>query len=276
MCSLERAGSTPALGTLSRTHFVKNIARCILNLFPRPFLIRISISIIPFLRILFKGDKHIDPIDNSRLSRFLPYGYDSMRSNALSPSTLSLERHRLLWLYLQNETDIFSRPIQLLHIAPEQAYYKRLKEQPNINYTSLDLYSPIADIKADIRKLPFKNDIFDVVICNHVLEHIQDDELALSEIYRVLKKGGFSILQIPLNLDLKITYEDESIQLPEQRKIHFGQYDHVRTYGLDFFKRLRKAGFKSEAVYYSDHFSEKDRKKYGIENDDIIPLAIKD
>jgi predicted SAM-dependent methyltransferase len=254
---------------------VKNITRYILNLFPRPFLIKISIKILPILKSIFKGNKHIDPIDNANLSRFLPYGYEKIRKNALSPSTLSLERHRLLWLYLKNETSIFTESLKLLHIAPEQAYYKRLKQQSNIEYTSLDLNSPIADINADIKDMPFAENSFDIVICNHVLEHIENDELALTEIYRVLKNGGFAILQIPLNKNLETTYEDETIKDPDERKKHFGQYDHVRVYGMDFFKKLNKIGFESKPVFYADKFSQKDKRIYGIENDDIIPIAIK-
>ena len=254
---------------------MKNITRFFLNILPRPFLIGVSIKILPILRFIFKGNNHVDPIDNANLSRFLPYGYKNIRSNALSPSTLSLERHRLLWLFLKNETSIFTSPTKLLHIAPEQAYYKRLKQCSNIEYTSLDLNSPIADINADIKNMPFDNGSFDIVICNHVLEHIEEDDLALSEIYRVLKKGGFSILQIPLDKKQSTTYEDETIKSPELRKKHFGQYDHVRMYGMDFFNKLNDVGFESQPVYYSDRFSKIDKTKYGIENEDIIPLARK-
>ena len=230
---------------------------------------------LPVLKFIFKGNKYEDPIDNSKLIRFLPYGYDKIRKNALSPSTLSLERHRLLWLYLKNETSIFTKPHKLLHIAPEQAYYKRLKQQSNIDYTSLDLNSPIADINADIKDMPFLDQSFEVVICNHVLEHIINDDQALNEIYRILKKGGYAILQIPLEKDAKTTYEDESIIDPEERKKHFGQYDHVRIYGMDFFDKLNKIGFESKPIFYADNFNKRDKKRFGIDNNDIIPIAIK-
>lgn len=254
---------------------MKQFTRIILNLIPRSYLISISLGLLPVLKLIFKGNKFVDPIDNAHLSRFLPYGYESIRNNALSPSTLSLERHRLLWLYLKNETNVFIDNIKLLHIAPEQAYYKRLKKSSNIDYTSLDLYSPIADINADIKQMPFQDETFDVIICNHVLEHIKDDDLALKEIYRSLKKGGFAILQIPLDQKLQKTYEDDSIVEPELRKKHFGQYDHVRVYGWDFFEKLNKLGFASQAISYAEHYSVADKKKYGIENDDLIPIALK-
>lgn len=254
---------------------MKKITRFILNLLPRPLLIKISIKILPILKFIFRGNTYVDPIDKAHLSRFLPYGYERIRKNALSPSTLSLERHRLLWLYLEHETNIFKESTKLLHVAPEQAFYKRLKQQKNIDYTSVDLHSPIVDIKADITQLPFDDNVFDVIICNHVLEHIQEDQLAIKEMYRVLKKGGFAILQIPLDNNLSKTYEDASIQDPELRKKHFGQYDHVRVYGWDFFERLHQSGFETNPLAYADQFSEDDQKMYGIENNDIIPLAFK-
>lgn len=256
-------------------NILKTIIRFILNLFPRPFLIKISLKILPVFKLIFYGNKYKDPIDNANLSRFLPYGYEKIRKNALSPSTLSLERHRLLWLYLKNETSIFTASLKLLHIAPEQAYYKRLKQQSNIEYTSLDLNSPIADVNADIKNMPFPDQEFDVVICNHVLEHIKNDELALQNVYRVLKHGGYAILQIPLDTNLETTFEDDSIIDPKERKKHFGQYDHVRVYGMDFFDKLNKIGFDSTPIFYADKFNNVDKKMYGIENDDIIPLAIK-
>ena len=254
---------------------MKQFVKIILNLIPRSYLISISLRLLPFLKLIFRGKNFIDPIDNAHLSRFLPYGYENIRKNALSPSTLSLERHRLLWLYLKNETNVFTDSVKLLHIAPEQAYYKRLRKRDNIDYTSLDLHSPIADINADIKKMPFMDEAFDVIICNHVLEHIKDDGTALKEIFRTLKTGGFAVLQIPLDQKLQKTYEDDSIVDPELRKKHFGQYDHVRVYGWDFFEKLNKLGFESEAIAYAERFNTEDKKKYGIENDDVIPIARK-
>ena len=142
----------------------------------------------------------------------LPYGYGEQRPNALSPGSLSLERHRLLWLYLKNETDFFTKPKKVLHIAPEQCFLKRFKEQANLDYITADLYSPIADVKADICNLPFKDNEFDMILCNHVLEHVDDDLKAMSELYRVLKKGGTGIFQIPIDLKKEKTYEDSNME----------------------------------------------------------------
>src|SRR5690606_38670605 len=142
----------------------------------------------------------------------------------LSPSTLSLERHRLLWLDLKNETDFFTAPKRVLHFAPEQAFYKRFREQKNLEYITTDLESPLADVKADICNLPFKDNEFDVILCNHVLEHIPDDTKAMQELYRVLKPDGMAILQIPQDLSREETFEDHSITDKKERAKIFGQY----------------------------------------------------
>jgi len=110
---------------------MKKIFKFILNTIPRPILIRLSIVARPILAFLLKGNTFTDPIDGKSFRMFLPYGYGTQRNNVLSPSTLSLERHRLLWLYLQNETDFFTSKEKknVLHFAPEQEFYKRFKKQ---------------------------------------------------------------------------------------------------------------------------------------------------
>ena len=190
---------------------IKKAFKTILNTIPRPVLIRASYFIRPVLAFALKGNEFTDPIDGKSFRTFLPYGYGTQRGNVLSPSTLSLERHRLLWLYLQNETDFFKKPLKVLHFAPEQAFYKRFKKQANLDYTTTDLESPLADVKADICNLPFENDCYDVILCNHVLEHIPDDTKAMQELYRVLKPGGMAVLQIPQDLNRAVTFEDDTI-----------------------------------------------------------------
>jgi len=246
-----------------------------LNLFPRTFLIRISFLFRPFLKLIYKGSLYQDPIDGSTFRKFLPYGYQNQRLNVLSPSTLSLERHRLLWLFLKRETDFFTKPYKLLHFAPEQAFYKRFKKLKHINYTTTDLNSPLADVKADICDLPFDDDSFDVVLCNHVLEHIPDDTQAMKEIFRILKKGGWAILQIPQNLNREKTFEDNSITDPKERTKIFGQYDHVRVYGLDYFDKLKSVGFNIDPVEYSKKLSAKDLDYYRLAPREIIPYVEK-
>lgn len=254
---------------------MKSVAKFLLNRFPRPLLIRTSILARPLIYKFFEGDRFTDPIDGRSYRKFLPYGYGKQRENALSPGTLSLERHRQMWLYLQNETDFFTKNLKVLHIAPEQEFLRRFKAMHNLDYTSADLFSPIVDVKADVLDLPFEDESFDVVICNHVLEHIEDDAKAMGELYRVMKKGGWGILQVPMKNSLEKTYEDFTITDPKERQKHFGQYDHVRWYGMDYFDRLRRAGFQAEANYYSKHFSAEEIRRYGLVENEILPVVRK-
>ena len=254
---------------------MKNLFKIILNFFPRPFLIRLSYTVRPFLAFFLKGETYIDPIDGKSFKSFLPYGYGKQRENVLSPSTLSLERHRLFWLYLKNETDFFTAKKKVLHFAPEQAFYKRFKKMPNLDYVTTDLNSPLADVKADICNLPFEDNTFDVIFCNHVLEHIPDDTKAMQELYRVLKVGGLGIFQIPQDLSREKTFEDNSIIDKKERQNIFGQYDHVRIYGRDYFEKLRSVGFKVDEVDYTKTLSEAKIDKYRLAKGEIIPVVSK-
>jgi len=229
----------------------------------------------PIIRIYLSGNRYTDPIDGRSFRSFIPYGYNNLRKNALSPSTYSLERHRMLWLYLKNETDIFTKQIRLLHFAPEPAFHKIFKNFNNISYDTIDLNSPLAEIKADICDLPIKNDTYDYILCNHVLEHIDDDIKAMSELYRVLKKGGIGIFQIPIDIERKNTFEDPSITSPKERNKIFGQYDHVRIYGMDYFDRLKSVGFSVDQIYYAKKISEEEIFRYCLSKNEIIPVCKK-
>ena len=262
---------------------MKKVFKFILNTIPRPLLIRLSYVARPVLALFLKGDTFTDPIDGKSFKTFLPYGYGNQRNNVLSPSTLSLERHRLLWLYLNNKTDFFTEDTEtssaqrksVLHFAPEQCFLKRFRALKNINYTTTDLLSPIADVKADICDLPFEDNSYDVILCNHVLEHIPDDTKAMQELYRVMKPGGYGIFQIPQELDREVTFEDDSITDRDERAKIFGQYDHVRVYGRDYFEKLRSIGFKVEEVDYTSTLPNEDIEKYCLAKGEIIPVVYK-
>ena len=254
---------------------MKKLIKFLINTIPRPYLIWWSKFLAPLVDILFRGNKFRDPINGKSYRKFLPYGYVKQRDNALSPGTLSLERHRLLWLYLNNETNFFSKTLKVLHIAPEQCFYNLFKNLKNINYTTFDLNSPLADIKGDICNLPFKTNSFDFILCNHVLEHINDDKKAMKELYRVLNKNGTAILQVPINQKSSKTFEDSSIVDKKERIEKFGQYDHIRLYGLDYFKKLESFGFKVDPLKYSKEFTESEIIKYGLIKDEIIPVCKK-
>lgn len=254
---------------------MSKIFKFFLNLIPRPWLIKLSYLAKPFLSFYLKGKKYTDPIDGKQFRRFLPYGYESPRENVLSPSTLSLERHRLLWLYLKNETNFFTDKLKVLHFAPEQAFYKRFRKLKNIDYLTTDLNSPLADIKADICNLPFEDNSFDVVLCNHVLEHIPDDTKAMNELYRILRPSGWGIFQIPQDLSRKVTFEDNTITDKKERAKIFGQYDHVRIYGQDYFNKLKSIGFKVDEVDYTSKMASSEIDKYRLAKGEIIPVVYK-
>jgi SAM-dependent methyltransferase len=256
---------------------MQKLFKFFLNLIPRTLLIRLSFIAQPFVAFFLRGEKYTDPIDGKSFRKFLPYGYEKVRENVLSPSTLSLERHRLFWLYLKNETSFFdpSEKLKVLHFAPEQAFYKRFKKMKNLEYTTTDLNSPLADVKADICALPFKDNEYDFIFCNHVLEHIPDDIKAMQELYRVLAPNGTAILQVPYEATRDTTFEDDSISDPKERAKIFGQYDHVRVYGMDYFDKLRSIGFTVEAINYSENLSEADINRYRLAKGELLPVCKK-
>jgi len=184
-----------------------------------------------------------------RWDRFIPH---NEREHAKCPRCGSLERHRLLLVFLQGRTNLFSEPLAVLHVAPEYALTRRLWSCSNLDYVTVDLDSPLADDHADLISLPYREHRFDVVICSHVLEHVEDDRAALSEIYRVLKPRGKAILMSPIDQNLPRTYEDPGLTAPGDRQLAFGQSDHVRRYGLDFAERVAAAGFEVETLCYLD------------------------
>lgn len=254
---------------------MKTLFKWGLKCIPRPWLLRASKWLRPFIGVFYRGKNYIDPINGKSYRTFLPYGYGKPRPNVLSPGTLSLERHRLLWLYLDRETDFFSKQSNVLHLAPEQAFLGRFQKLKHLNYTTADLESPLADVKADICNLPFGNNTFDWVLCNHVLEHIEDDHRAMSELFRVLKPGGKAILQVPLDAQRAKTFEDFNIKDAQERAQAFGQYDHVRIYGLDFVDRLQAVGFDAFLIPYAQQLAVEEQNLYRIPSSEQIPMAIK-
>lgn len=202
------------------------------------------------------GSRYECPLCNSHLKTFLPFGFDfpvlsekkvvggGYRPYARCPVCGSLDRERLLYLYLLHKTDIFEKSQKVLHIAPEPDLADILRNQAVVDYLTADLYSKDVMIKMDITNIQFPDNFFDAIICNHVLEHIIDDRKAMSELYRTLKAGGWAILQVPLSLSLEKTYEDFSITTTAGREEAFGQMDHVRIYARDYKDRLEQAGFK--------------------------------
>ena len=252
---------------------MKALAKLILGLFPRTALQRLADVLLPVLDLWYRGNTFTDPINGKSYRKFLPYGYVKIRPNVLSPGTLSLERHRLIWLYLKKETDFFQTPSKVLHMAPEKAFISLLKKLSHLDYISCDIESPLADIKADICALPFDDNSFDWILCNHVLEHIPSDTKAMKELYRVLKPGGKALLQVPLDPKRDTTFEDNSITDKANRTKIFGQYDHVRVYGKDYFEKLRAIGFQVNELQFGKTLSKDERTRYAIVKTEYIPVC---
>lgn len=203
----------------------------------------------------------------SKISSFLPFGMRKNtppRPNAQCPVCKSLERHRLIWLYFRNRTNLFSTAHKMLHVAPELLLMDKLCSCPNIDYLSADLDSSLAMVKMDITDIHYPDNSFDVIYCSHVLEHIPDDQKAMRELCRVLRPGGWAILQVPLWGPK--TIEDPSITTPEDRERVFYQFDHVRHYGHDgvYRQRLENAGFTVKVDPYIKELGEENSKRYGL------------
>jgi SAM-dependent methyltransferase len=221
------------------------------------------------------GNKVECIVCEKKFSKFLPYGYGATRENVLCPNCLSLERHRLIWYYLNHHTNLLSQPNHLLHIAPEQCFYKKFKSLPQLKYVTADLESPLAEVKMDIQAMPFADNTFDVVLCNHVLEHIPDDKKAMREILRVMKPNAWAILQVPMKAGAATTFEDATITDRKERALHFGQYDHLRLYGKDYGAVLQSQGFEVEKVDIQKQIGPELTNKYRFMEGEILYIGRK-
>ncbi len=250
----------------------------LLNTIPRPVLIKFSLLFCKLAPILYYGTKYKDPISNKTYRKFLPYGYSgkAKRKNVLCPGSLSLERHRLLWLYLQNKTNFFTKKRNMLHIAPEQCFYKLFKKISNLNYITGDYNSPIADVHFDLHHAPFEDNKFDVIFCNHVLEHVADANQCMKELYRIMAPNGFGIFQIPQDTNRQNTLEDPSIKTEAQRELHYWQKDHLRLFGLDFKEKLEAAGFKVTIENYTKELTPKLVDYYRLPKDELLYVCRKE
>jgi SAM-dependent methyltransferase len=217
-----------------------------------------------------RGDRVECPCCSGTFSRFLPH---RGRSHAKCPRCGSLERHRVLWLFLERETDLFVGPGALLHIAPEYAFLRRLSQRRELDYVTGDFDSALAAHRLDVMDLPFAAESFDFLLCNHVLEHVRDDRLALAEINRVLKPGGWAVLMCPVDQRQPETLEDPRVVTPEERHRVFGQSDHVRLYGRDYPERLASAGFEVRADPYLDCFDEETIVRLGLRREEDVAFG---
>ncbi|MBC8319529.1 MAG: methyltransferase domain-containing protein [Bacteroidetes bacterium] len=264
----------------------------ILNLLPDQFLRSIKKIYLKMRGYYYIGNKYNCPICEYNFRKMLPGGFDldvikekniiggGRRNNNICPNCQSTDRDRLVFMYLKHETEIFKNKVKILHIGPEPSLYNRLKKHSNIFYVTGVKYTEgiyyHKDIDTmDLLELPSHDGEYDMVICNHILEHIINDTKAMSEIYRVLSHNGIAILQVPLSNLLETSYEDYSITCPKLREKHFGQFDHVRIYGKDYVKRLENAGFKVQSYYpvFNDITDELNR--FALNKDEKLIIAHK-
>ena len=192
------------------------------------------------------------------------------RPDAQCPRCGALERHRLLWLYLERATGLARGGLTVLHVAPEPVLSERLASIPGLRVVTIDLESPLARVRADLTRLPFRDRVFDVALCLHVLEHVLDDRAAMRELLRVLAPGGFGILQSPFDPARERTFEDASVTTPAERERVFGQRDHVRIYGRDYTARLREAGFEVEEIDYGRSLRPDEIRRFGLDAAETI------
>ena len=240
------------------------IKRIVKSIFPKRVIFKYELFFRYFYYQFYKGSKYKCNICNKDLSKFVDFGEDK-----ICPSCGSLSRNRRLWQIIDD--NYLKENISILDFSPSRSLYRILKNTPLIKYISTDLSGDFfSDVSFDITNINTNAEVYDLIICYHILEHIEDDLLAMSELYRVLKTGGKCIIQTPFKIG--DTYEDISIVKPEERLSHFGQEDHVRIYSVnDLHKRLTKCGF--DVVI--NEFVEDDVNKYGFSKREYILVCSK-
>lgn len=230
-----------------------------------------------FLRAKYAGKKVECPCCKSRFREFAPFG-NNRRKNAWCPVCESLERHRLLWMYFENRTNLYHAKLKLLHISPETVFFHRFKKMPNLEYHPADIYPhlyPKGTTYLDILNHEIPDESFDVIICNHVFQYIEEDKKAMSSVFKMLKKGGWGIMQVPIDTTRKVTYEDNTITDPLEREKVFGLKEHVRYYSYDYADKLREAGFTVQVDDYTAAFSDQENFKYGFWKGDAVYYCTK-
>lgn len=222
----------------------------------------------------YVGRRFSCPCCQGRFRRFLSHGVKA-RPNAECPGCGALERHRLIWFYLEHRTNLYTDRLKVLHFAPEGALQKKCVAMPNLDYVSADLCSPRAQVRFDICSIPYPDNSFDVILCSHVLEHVPDDRKAMAELFRVMRPNGWGIIQVPVDLTREETFEDLSVASPKERERLFGHRDHVRIYAMDYYDRLRAAGFEVRLDTYVKTLARDLIMKHSLPERQVIYLCTK-
>lgn len=211
------------------------------------------------IRAVFRGDAVECPCCHSRFRVLRKY----KQPNRICWLCGSMERHRVLWLYLDRHPELLSPGMSILHVAPERVLRRRFEAVPRVNYVGGDLTAEFGPERIDVTAIDYPDNSFDAVVCNHVLEHVPDDRLAMSEIRRVLKQGGWAVLMVP-DVEEPATIEDPEVSDPDEQLRRFGQRDHVRRYGWDYVDRLNGAGFDVEVVEMDKVLSDAEVELYRL------------
>jgi SAM-dependent methyltransferase len=194
------------------------------------------------------------------------------RPHARCPECGSLDRERLIHLYLETQR-VFDRAGSVLHVAPEKRLRAVFQQAKRITYVSADIRPLPVTARMDVTKIPFRPDSFDIILCNHVLEHVENDYQALAELHRVLKPSGFAILQVPVSRNSASTFEDPAVTSEQDRAVTFGQKDHVRIYGLDYQSRLEAAQFTVETFDVAARFGPDAVARYSLIPGELVHIV---
>lgn len=250
--------------------FFKVILR---NIIPLKYRIRLEKKYFPWQAIFYYGNKVVCPIHLGHFRKFVPF---NSRSNARCPRCHSLELHRLLWLYLKDKTNFFSDNLRILEVAPMEYIQKKYKRMKNLSYVSIDISSPIAMLIGNIESIPFADNRFDCVLCYRVLEYVEEDEKAMREIFRVLKPGGWAILQSLIDhaCNKTIVFSDKSLSRQDKNTSLRG-WNMQRVYGSDYKDKLEKAKFNARLDNYVMSLGDEAIKRYGLAKNEIIYFCTK-
>lgn len=249
---------------------MSSLLRTVRNALPPSFVPAATEAFLTLRALPYLGTAKICPCCGWHLRDFMRYHNPEVtRALPVCPRCQSIERHRWVWLYLHEHAYLASAHLRLLHFAPEYCYARRFQHMPNIKWVSTDLKNNhLVEVQQDITRLAFPDEAFDAILCSHVLEHVPDDRRAMRELFRVLKPGGWAVLNTPVRMD-QLTYEDASITTPEARIQAFGQWDHVRWYGMDYIDRLLEAGFAVTVLDARDLLPEQ-LERYGLRETEVM------
>ena len=274
---------------LSMLPSLKNLVKRVIPGKYQPQLKHLKDNLYSYHWIFYLGSRFTCPFCDQSFRKFRPIDLDDLnapkyrlvghgrREHCYCPRCASLDRERLVYLYLLHQTSVFQDQVSLLHVAPEKNLQKIFQACPGISYLSADLSMDEVMVKMDVTDIHYPEDSFDIIICNHVLQYVPDDLKAMSELFRVLKPGGWAIMQVPISLALDSTYtfpEDRGVTAPDC------QYDstlHARIYARDYQDRLKSAGFKVAQFRWTDQVADfgGEKNRYALIPEEVLYIASK-